>query len=775
MKKTTIFILSSLLSIVSFSQDIATARAQGVGATVTITGIVTNGDELGPIRYIEDGTGGLGLYDPTSLVGVLRGDEITVSGTLVDYNGLMEMTPVTLTSTISNGNSITPQLVTPLQIGELTESELIQIDNVIFNSGGGIFTSGTHDFLSNGEAGKIYIRAGSPLENSLIPMGAVTLIGISSQYTFNVPANDGYQILPRDLSDIIPTGNLLFTSAVTQSNITTSSFDLSWTTSDSSTTACFYGTTSALGNNLDFGGNTMSHTLSLTSLTDATIYYVQCYSVKGTDTAFSNIGVYITASNSSGIIRPYFNHSVDISYSNGVDAQNITTFFNDTIKAYMDLAQNTLDICVYNASDITIAGAINDAYNRGVQVRYIADDDAANTMLSNLDTNIPIVIRDPSPAGIMHNKFIIIDANSTNNSWVMGGSTNWTNPSNLFNDYNNLIFIQDQSLARAYTLEFEEMWSGTFGHYKEDNTPHVFNVNGIEIELYFSPSDQTTTKIINFINDVDYTLEFGLLSFTKNDIGDATVDKNSEFGVNIRGIIEQQNVNGSEYDKLLTNGVAVRSHTGVTHQFHHKYAIADANILGSNPSVLTGSHNWSANAENNSDENTLIIHDATIANIYLQEFEKRWGELATTNTLNELIDINLSVFPNPSRGQITILSDIEVIQINVYSIEGKLISNRTEPTFKINKPGVYFIRGRINGLQLYGMCNFGVRPTFNEIELVLEVHFFHDDFVDLYDNEIRVEFLERIRDEKKFPSPEDLKVQLINDKNKCLELQGKYE
>ena len=38
----------------------------------------------------------------------------------------------------------------------------------------------------------------------------------------------------------------------------------------------------------------------------------------------------------------------------------------------MDLAQNTLDICVYNASDALIATAINDAYNRGVQVRYIA-------------------------------------------------------------------------------------------------------------------------------------------------------------------------------------------------------------------------------------------------------------------------------------------------------------------------------------------------------------------------------------------------------------------
>jgi len=364
MKKITTGIFLIFVSFTTFSQDIATARAQGIGATVTITGTVTNGDELGPIRYIEDGTGGLGLYDPATLGTVVRGDEITVTGVLVDYNGLMEMTPVNSSVTNSVGNSVSPQIVTPIQIGELTESELIQIDNVIFNSGGSLFTAGTHDFVSNGENGKIYIRGGSPLENSLIPMGPVTLIGISSQYTFSVPANDGYQILPRDSADIIPTGNLLITSAITQTNITTSSFDLSWTTSDSSTTECFYGTTSTLGTNINMGGNTMSHTLSLSGLQAATVYYVQVYSVNGIDTAFSNIGVYITSSNSSGKIRPYFNHSVDVSYSSGVDAQNITTYFNDTIKAYMDLAQNTLDICVYNASDATIATAINDAYDR---------------------------------------------------------------------------------------------------------------------------------------------------------------------------------------------------------------------------------------------------------------------------------------------------------------------------------------------------------------------------------------------------------------------------
>jgi len=691
MKKTTTLIIATLISVVGFAQDIATARSQGVGATVTVTGIVTNGDELGPIRYIEDSTAGLALYDPTALSGVVRGEEVTVSGILVDYNGLMEMTPVNSNITNSTGNSIIPQLITPIQVGENTESELVQINNVIFNSGGSLFIVGTHDFTANGETGKVYIRAGNPLENSLIPIGPITLIGISSQYTFSVPANDGYQILPRDSSDIIQTGALIFTSAVMQSNITTTSFDLSWTVSDSSTTNCNYGLSSGLGITINNGGNTLTHTISLTGLQPATFYYVECYSVNGIDTAFSNIGIYSTASNSSGVIRPYFNHSVDVSVSTGVDAQNITTYFNDTIKAYMDRAQSTLDICVYNASDATIATAINDAYNRGVSVRYIADDDVVNSMLSSLNPNIPIVYRDPVPAGIMHNKFIIVDANSANNAWVMSGSTNWTNPNNLFNDYNNLIFIQDQAIAKAYTLEFEEMWGGTFGTHKTNNTPHKFIVDGKDVEVYFSPSDQTTSKILEVINDVDYTLEFGLLGFTRDDLGQAVIDMHNSFGTNVRGIIEDVNTTGSEFAALIAAGVNVKSHMGISYSFHHKYAIADADVTLSDPTVLTGSHNWSSNAENNSDENTIIIHDHTIANIYLQEFTERFNELGGSG-INDLIELEISVFPNPSVGIVNLKTELKIEKINLYAVDGKLLNTTKELSIQINTKGVYFIK-----------------------------------------------------------------------------------
>ena len=88
--------------------------------------------------------------------------------------------------------------------------------------------------------------------------------------------------------------------------------------------------------------------------------------------------------------------------------------------------------------------------------------------------------------------------------------------------------------------------------------------------------------------------------------------------------------------------------------------------------------------------------------------------------------------------------------------------------------GVYFIRGRINSINLYGMCNLGTRPTFDEIDFVMEVHFFKGKVNDIYGKTITVEFLERVRDEKKFSNPKELIKQLEKDKKICMRLIQKY-
>tara|TARA_B110000438_G_C15795632_1_gene642721 strand:- start:304 stop:1239 length:936 start_codon:yes stop_codon:yes gene_type:complete len=91
------------------------------------------------------------------------------------------------------------------------------------------------------------------------------------------------------------------------------------------------------------------------------------------------------------------------------------------------------------------------------------------------------------------------------------------------------------------------------------------------------------------------------------------------------------------------------------------------------------------------------------------------------------------------------------------------------------KTGVYLARGRVNDDFIVGMCNFGTRPTFNERELVMEINFFTSSLDDIYNREIYIEFLERIRDEKKFDNPDQLVHQLQQDKKFCLELKKKYE
>jgi len=90
------------------------------------------------------------------------------------------------------------------------------------------------------------------------------------------------------------------------------------------------------------------------------------------------------------------------------------------------------------------------------------------------------------------------------------------------------------------------------------------------------------------------------------------------------------------------------------------------------------------------------------------------------------------------------------------------------------KNGVYFCRGRINSNTLYGMCNLGVRPTFDEKDFVAEIHFFIEDINNLYDLEIEIEFLERIRDEQKFENADYLIQQLKKDKSYCKQLMKKY-
>ncbi len=87
--------------------------------------------------------------------------------------------------------------------------------------------------------------------------------------------------------------------------------------------------------------------------------------------------------------------------------------------------------------------------------------------------------------------------------------------------------------------------------------------------------------------------------------------------------------------------------------------------------------------------------------------------------------------------------------------------------------GVYVVRATVAGKTHGGVCNVGVKPTVETgARVVAEAHLFGFDGRDLYREKIRVAFLIRLRDERRFPSVDELRAQIAQDVARARGLLG---
>lgn len=434
---------------------------------------------------------------------------------------------------------------------------------------------------------------------------------------------------------------------------------------------------------------------TIQNLNPASFYYV-----KGTNSdGESKVGLFSTQSNSSGNIEVYFNHQPNNEFSDIADAQYAN--FENLIIDLIDNAEVTLDICVFYTKSKNIGEAINRAFKRGVIVRFIAGDSSIGDLPKNLDESIETLQRD-EPKGQMHNKFIITDVYSESKCKLLITSANFTE-NNLFEDSNNLLIFQDQALAKAYTIEFNEMWGGEgvtpgsnskFGTDKEDNTPHYFNIGGKDVELYFSPSDKVEQEINNELLTANNDVGFALFTFTRDLFAETLLNLNEE-GVAVYGVIDNKRFYGSEDNNLEDGGVAILEFNRKK-DMHNKYAFIDALDTNSNPVVITGSYNWSNSAEEKYDENTIIIHDAVIVNEFYEDLNTFTNFGQEQAFLNSII-----VYPNPSDNLINLKNISETISettnIQIINSLGRVLfsqqMNLSQSIDISNYPiGVYYLR-----------------------------------------------------------------------------------
>ena len=91
-----------------------------------------------------------------------------------------------------------------------------------------------------------------------------------------------------------------------------------------------------------------------------------------------------------------------------------------------------------------------------------------------------------------------------------------------------------------------------------------------------------------------------------------------------------------------------------------------------------------------------------------------------------------------------------------------------EPLKLVPGNGVYFVRVHTLGQDWYGMCNVGCRPTVGQGNTrTIETHIFDFD-EDIYGLDINVTFIEKVRDEVRFASLDELKNQLEIDKQNIM-------
>ncbi|BDQ01990.1 MAG: hypothetical protein KatS3mg036_0568 [Ignavibacterium sp.] len=684
------------------------------GQVFTVTGIVTSANQFGTNGpgSIQDATAGLSIFGSGFAGQVQIGDSVTVTSTLTHFNGLTQFDFRRAGSVLvkhSSNHYFDTTIVTISDIAsqqwngfEEFESRLIRINNVTIQATGN-FASATNYNITDATG---TLSAGLRIDNDVtsiigqpIPQTSVDLVGILGQFKTSAPYNTGYQLLPRFLSDIIYDNSPLILNPVIASNITPEGFTVYFNTARNGNSQVKYGLTPSLElDSVVINNDTTVHIVPVSGLQEGTLYYFRAYSTNSAGTSFSSLQTVTTASANpqTGTINVYFNFSVDTTVAMTGNAAKGNVNFAQKLIERINAATYSIDMALYSFSDLPdVANAIIAAKNRGVKVRVVYENRTTqNSMQALIDAGIPVIKRTSGLNGIMHNKFFVFDARDTIavNDWLWTGSWNVTLTES--NWENNVVEINDPTITQAYKIEFEEMWGSTgdspnpsnakFGFQKSDNTPHIFNIGGREVKVYFSPSDGVMGKIVNTINTANKDIYFALYAFTRSDIATAMNNRFNAGVTDIRGLIDQVSTSGSQYSYLNTFA-EMFGNQGAT--MHHKYGLVDATQTYSNPYVITGSANWSNSASNDNDENILIIDDIFIANQYMQEFKRRYNEDGGTNTFIipiiisnddksfEIDDFKLyQNYPNPFNPTTTIRFEVakaQNLKLVVYDLLGR--------------------------------------------------------------------------------------------------------
>lgn len=301
-----------------------------------------------------------------------------------------------------------------------------------------------------------------------------------------------------------------------------------------------------------------------------------------------------------------------------------------------DGAKKTVDVAVFDFRLPSLVDAMVRAAQRGVQVRLVTDYEA------NKDGADYVAAVDKAKAGgikvvtehhtaLMHDKFVVID-----NQILWTGSMNFT-PNDAYRNNNNMLRLTNAALIQNYSQIFQRLFlvAAKNAPSKVVPNPRVELPGGVVIENYFSPSGGAQKAILDRLKAATKSIRVTAFSFTDDSM--ATVLKSKhKAGLMVQGVFETRNNTGlgAQYDPLRKAGVDILQ-DGNCYTLHSKIMIID------DKTVVMGSYNFTSAANKSNDENLLIIDDPTLAQSYIEEFNRIYAQAknptdcGSNPTLNE--------------------------------------------------------------------------------------------------------------------------------------------
>lgn len=160
------------------------------------------------------------------------------------------------------------------------------------------------------------------------------------------------------------------------------------------------------------------------------------------------------------------------------------------------------------------------------------------------------------------------------------------------------------------------------------------------IDTHFAPTGskhEMQTAILAELAKAKTSIDVAIFLFTSDDLADGLI-KAKNRGVTVRALFDGGNANQvplSVHGKLKSNGVDVKivatpgTASGV--KFHHKFCVIDKAV------TITGSFNWTVDADETNYENIVIVRDANVSAAYSKEFDSLFttgkGGVGTTNDI----------------------------------------------------------------------------------------------------------------------------------------------